>query len=344
MKNQWQITLKSQKGEYYIEGLIATQTVDRVDDKFSYKGLMSVVEECKNKNVTIDLEHEVFRDPETKKTYSRGRDLVAVGVVEDAWITEIKKNKYGVMAKVKLNKKLKRFKDILYFLENKFVNAFSIAFNAIQFSRKYIKGSSIRLLNKIRLLNIALTSMPVNPDAIITEVIRKSLNSMMEENTMVKKSCTECGHPTELKAEGEEKKDESKNPNINVAVNVGSDAKNLAKESKKVVEETKDAVKETKENLAEAKEKVEEVASDEAANKAQENSGETSEKVEVKSLVAEFKSVLTEFKSIKDSVIELNKEVKAFKETPIMKAMGNDDGVALKSENDKVKSTILSTI
>jgi len=179
--DQLSISTKSELGEekeHYITGYISTSDLDGVNDIVTGKCLDDMTKQINSGNVKLDIEHEAYKnDPTT----------IPIGK-----ITQAVRDTKGILIKAVLNRYTPRFKEIWHSLKSGFLDAFSITFRTIPsgFSKKTVNGVETRLLNKVDLLNVALTGNPCNKHAKIKEVFAKSL-STQEVNKMTKKELKE---------------------------------------------------------------------------------------------------------------------------------------------------------
>ena len=172
---------KSEK-EYYVEGIISTGDKDLYNDIVSDSCLDDMVSQLKTKNIKIDYDHEAFRDDNT---------ILPAGMVVDS-----KRVNKGVWVRTKLNPSSPKFKALWNSVKNGFVDAFSITYKVADKVNKMVGGVATRILNKVDLVNVALTGNPVNPACKIMDVFTKSLNDItLEEKQMTEEEKTET--PTE---------------------------------------------------------------------------------------------------------------------------------------------------
>ena len=190
----------SEGKKYFIEGYISTKDIDLVNDIVTENALNSMLEQLKNRNIKIDFEHEAFRgDDEFEQELNKTR--IPLGRI----ISQTKDDK-GIKIVAQLNPAWKKFdknnnvvmdfKDIWKSVKEKFLDAFSIAYVPIKTAIKRIGEKSIRLLDDINLLNVALTGNPVNPNANLTAVMAKSRDFLIENEEGDKKMSDEqkgCG-------------------------------------------------------------------------------------------------------------------------------------------------------
>ena len=195
--------------KHFVTGYISTPEQDLVNDVVTEKGLQSMLKQLKSRSITLDYEHEAWRDDPT---------ILPAGKIVDAKIDD-----RGLWVKAELNPSSPKFKSLWDSVKDGFVNAFSIAFTPVDVVIKTVEGVGVRLLNDLNLLNVALTGAPVNKGAVIDshglksvflkaiETIEKGDN-MSEEKIENKDEATPEAKPEEKKDEpkGEEKPEEKK--------------------------------------------------------------------------------------------------------------------------------------
>jgi len=173
------IEVKSEiKGEgknFYIEGHISTIDPDSANDIVTEQGQDNLVQEISSKDITMDLDHESFRN---KDGTTPSRDLNKIPVAK---ITEAKRTALGTYVKAMLNKDHPFFDNILSSIKNGFLHSFSIAYHVKEAVKKIMNGTEFRLLDKVELRNVGITGNPVNSNATFS-VSLKSHIKKMEEN------------------------------------------------------------------------------------------------------------------------------------------------------------------
>lgn len=162
------IGTKAEK-KHYITGYISTPNIDLVDDLATMICLKDVVAQLNNGNIKLDVEHEAFKGNANK---------LPIGKIVEAIL-----DKTGIWIKALINSDSPDFKSVWGSIKNGFLDAFSITFKTIDTVRKNIKGKSVRLLNKINLLNVALTGNPINQDCRIQTIFMKSIDFEQKNKT-----------------------------------------------------------------------------------------------------------------------------------------------------------------
>jgi hypothetical protein len=160
------LSLKSLEDDV-VEGAFATGDPDAYNDILTENCLEDMVEQLKALNITIDDNHESFKNvPEEEKFRSVNPLAKVVNAVRD-----------GVKINVKcvLNKANQRYEEIKSSIKNGFLHSFSFAFIPIETKSVSIDGVKHRIVNKVRLLNGCFTGIPVNPKATFSNVVLKSI-------------------------------------------------------------------------------------------------------------------------------------------------------------------------
>lgn len=176
-------TKSGRQKKYFVTGYISTGDVDIVNDIVTAKGMQSLLRQIQEKTITIDYDHETFRDNKTEHTFGT---RLPVAKIVDAKIDD-----RGIFVTAELNYDSPKFKALWNSIKNDFVNAFSIAFTPLKSVYKVIENTKVRLLDDMKLLNVAFTGVPVNPGSVITEfsmksVILKSLNAIKTSEEVLK--------------------------------------------------------------------------------------------------------------------------------------------------------------
>jgi len=114
----WETKETKEGKNYYIEGYISTPTLDQGNDIVTVECLDDMVEQLKNGNIKIDVEHDTWK----------GKPDIAIGKIVDA-----KRDNYGIKVLVMLNKDHARFKEVWNSIKNGFLDAFSIAYDVVDY-------------------------------------------------------------------------------------------------------------------------------------------------------------------------------------------------------------------
>lgn len=266
------IELKEDDNGEYIEGYIATGDKDIVNDVITSDCMTDMLSQLNARNIKCDLEHEAFRGDKKTKDYNMTK-------IPFARATKANYDGTGLTVRWIPNKDYKRFDDnnnvtltyseVKNMIKNKQLDAFSIAYIATD--AKMIADT--RMLNRVTLLNVALTGNAVNANASMRTVMLKSLDSVPD---LMKNE----GDPMDTK---ETKSDET--PKVEVK---SEDISKLTDSMKSLTEEVKSF---------ETRLKTIEEKSEEEAGKAD---GEDETKTEVKAVSEVVDGLKKEFSEVKD--------------------------------------------
>ncbi|MCF7861196.1 HK97 family phage prohead protease [Candidatus Woesearchaeota archaeon] len=306
--------------EYVVSGYISTPEVDLVNDVVTKSCMEDMLAQIKAGNVKLDFEHETIHEENLDKN--------PVGRIVDA-----KLDSKGLWVKAILNSANERFKEIWGSIKGGFLNAFSIAFKAVEAVTKYLEGKTVRLLNKVKLVNVGLTGTPVNEECRMDGIFVKAIKKLEDDADADVEEKALCVTEEGMKKEGNVlfgKEAEESNSSEK-----SGDNKTMAEEEKTPVEEAKpeetapeageeDNSVET-ESVAEEEEKSESEDTEKAAPA--EETSEPSEKVADK---AEVKALRKENANLKARVSKLEKilekpEMKAKLESAPQKQINEND-------------------
>lgn len=309
---------KGDSKNYVVEGYASTQDKDLVNDIVTKACIDDMADQLKSRSVKIDYEHETMMGDDPKE-YEVNKTKLPLGK-----ITDYKVDSKGLWIKAVLNpswKKLDKegnisisFKEVWSSVKNKFLDAFSIAYVPLRAAFTGEGEDATRLLDRVNLLNVALTGNPVNPAASMTgfdmkSVMMKSLDNMEnnEDDTMAEENLQ-----MEVK---------------NLKASVEGKDKEISKlqEEKKSLEESKESLEKEKKSLEEEKSQLEK------DKKALE---EEKEKLEQKSNEED-----NEVKSLKQKLEEQEKQIKALDEKlskPVHKGYGPENK---SNDNNKDEGT-----
>lgn len=160
---------ETKANDLFIEAYISTSGQDLVNDIVTENCLKSMLKQIVDRNIKLDFEHESFRG-EGNEEIELNKTLNPVGRITGGFIDD-----RGLMVKAVLNKYHSKSKEIFGSVKDKFLDAMSIAFIPTK-TKQVTKGSEqVRLLDDVKLLNVALTGNPVNTEAEIVSVFTKSL-------------------------------------------------------------------------------------------------------------------------------------------------------------------------
>jgi hypothetical protein len=167
---------------YFVRGYISTGDMDLVNDIVTKSCRDDIHEQFLTRDIKLDFEHETLRKGKDESELDMRISLTKVPLGK-----EIKANidEKGNFVEFELNpdwKKfdskgnvVKTFHEVWREIKSQFLDAFSIAYIPIKTQAKNINGVMTRLLDKINIVNIALTGNPINPKASMESAFTKSL-------------------------------------------------------------------------------------------------------------------------------------------------------------------------
>ncbi len=318
------IEVKSDGENIFVEGYVATDDLDLVNDIVTKGCMLDMAEQMAHRTIKLDFEHESMRgDNDLDRQLNKTINPVAK-------IEDFSMDKKGLKIKAKLNQHTPRFNEIKNSIEEGFLDAFSIAYIPTETKDEFRNGQEIRLLDKVNLLNIAFTGTAINPQATIEKVFMKSLDYLKAKPKKPKPQPDPHKEPDEDEDDEEEgktgehskkkkKKEEDKNNNHeNDIIKLQEVKDNMTEDEEKKKSEEEAAEKEKVE--AEEKAKAEAKAEDEAkvAKEAEEKEAADKETAEKDAADKE------EVKALKEKIEAQGKEIEEIKSVivkPIKKSM-----------------------
>lgn len=297
---------KAQKQRYMIGGYISTGDLDLVNDIATEACRKDLSAQFKGRSIKLDYDHETIRADRMQSEFDSRLNLTKP-VLGKAVSEE--NDGIGNMVWFELNKNWKKFdpqgnvtmdfKSVWEDIENGYYDAFSIAYVPVKTQMQMKNDTQVRLLDKVNLINVALTGNPVNPAAKMMDfsaVMAKSLEYMKEkeDNTMEAelKSRVE-----ELEKQLKEMKSHSQENNGGIMMEKENEAKPEAKAEPQVKPEAKAKAEDYKDEESESEDKE-----DKKEGKSQE--------FDAKSF-AEMKSTVADLKSKVEELEKANKEIKS---------------------------------
>ena len=161
-----EIITKAQK-RYIVSGYISTMDLDLAGDQVTSECLQDMLSQIQNGSVKMDWEHETILEQDLNKV-PRARIIPESAKVDGK----------GLWVEAEINPDHKDFNEIWGSIKNKFLDAFSIAFRPVEAVVKWMGDKAIRILNKIKLINVGITGNPVNEEAKMDAVIVKALTAL----------------------------------------------------------------------------------------------------------------------------------------------------------------------
>ena len=293
------------KEKIFMEGLISTTDKDLVNDIVTKNCLESMQKQILERNIKLDIEHEAFRGNSVEEK-EINKTLIPAGKIIDATVREQEQG-FGLLVKSELNNFRNDFENIKGNVIERFLDSYSIAFIPTKISNKSLNGEEIRLLDDVRLLNVALTGNPVNTHAQNLDVFLKSIDAV-EEYKQEKEDNPEIEHRLEVKN------------NTHV-----SDTKKTIRRLKKMSEE--EAKPEVTEEATETEEAVE-PAEPEEVETPEKEAEQKSELKTLKELVEKQSTELAEIKALLIKPIHKSLAEPQIKEMSIQKEVNPLDAIA----------------
>lgn len=283
------------KGEehLFVEGDISTNDIDLVNDIMTVNCQKSMQKQILERTMKLDLEHEAFRG-ETAEEKEINKTRIPAGKLVDAVVKDLGNDRYSTRVKGEINRHNPRYKEIKGNLLEGYLDAFSVAFLPTDISYEKKDGKAIRMLNDVRLLNIALTGNPCNTKAQLVDVFMKSMDAVEEYKKL-----------KELDPTIESKLVVKDNSHSQVGDDLDNKQLNLKNNSK--MTDNKDG------NGIDTKD----FKNVEAEQKAMQS--------EFKALNEKYDAIVKDNVSLKESMVEISKELKKITEalnTPIHKSTG----------------------
>lgn len=169
------------KGEehLFVEGDISTNDIDLVDDIMTKECQESMQKQILERNMKLDIEHEAFKgDTHEEKEISKTK--IPAGKLIDSTVKDLGKGRYSTRVKGEINRNNPNYKSIKGNLTEKYLDAFSVAFLPTDITYEKKGNTDVRMLNDVRLLNVALTGNPCNTKAQLTNIMTKSMDAIEE--------------------------------------------------------------------------------------------------------------------------------------------------------------------
>ena len=182
---------------YFIEGHIDSGDLDLVNDIVTDNCMEDISTQFKARTIKLDLDHETLREEKSDiQNINLTRMPLGKAISED-------KDQKGNKVKFELNPTWKKFdlngsvtmtfNDVWTSVKSGYYDSFSIAYVPIRTAMKTVGESQARLLDKVNMINVALTGNPINPGASMTSVMAKSLSWLKEREDMEDKGLPKRG-------------------------------------------------------------------------------------------------------------------------------------------------------
>jgi len=163
----------------FVEGDISTNDIDLVNDSMTKACQESMQRQILERNMKLDLEHEAFKG-ESHEEKEINKTKIPAGKLIDATVKDLGKDRFSTRVKGEINVHNPNYQMIKGNLMDSYLDAFSVAFLPTAIAHEEREGKTIRLLNDVKLLNVALTGNPCNTKAQLTEIFTKSMDAVEE--------------------------------------------------------------------------------------------------------------------------------------------------------------------
>ena len=178
---------KAKKTRFFIKGHIDTEELDLVNDIVTKSCMADIQMQLKKRNIKLDLDHETLRKGKDGSEFDAKLNLTKLPLGKAINETLDKK---GNLVEFELNSNWKKldskgnvvtsFAEVWDNIKSGFYDALSIAYVPLKTAYRTLKFGKARLLDRINLINVALTGNPINPGATISSVMAKSLEYLKE--------------------------------------------------------------------------------------------------------------------------------------------------------------------
>jgi len=163
----------------FVEGDISTNDIDLVNDIMTKECQESMQKQILERNMKLDIEHEAFRGDTTEEK-EINKTKIPAGKLIDATVKELGNDRYSTRVKGEINRFNPNYESIKGNLKDAYLDAFSVAFLPTDISTKKVGEKTIRLLNDVILLNVALTGNPCNTKAQLIDIVAKSMDAVAD--------------------------------------------------------------------------------------------------------------------------------------------------------------------
>jgi hypothetical protein len=175
------VNLVEIKGEehLFVEGDISTNDIDLVNDIMTKECQESMQKQIMERSMKLDIEHEAFQG-NSHEEREINKTKIPAGKLIDATVKDLGEKRYSTRVKGEINRHNPRYKEIKGNLLENYLDAFSVAFLPTDIKWTEKNGEKIRLLNDVKLLNVALTGNPCNTKAQLVDIFTKSMDAVEE--------------------------------------------------------------------------------------------------------------------------------------------------------------------
>lgn len=155
-------------------GVMIDTRPDLYNDICTKACLKDMVSQMHERKMTMDLEHETFRGDTNA---SLNKATIPISKITESAYQDTGDGHGIVQIKDQLNRHNYRYNEVAGSIKDGYLTAYSIAYRPEKVSFKSVGGKQYRILDKVSLLNVTYTGVPVNPRAEIGGVQMKSNHS-----------------------------------------------------------------------------------------------------------------------------------------------------------------------
>ena len=179
------INIVNLKGEehLFVEGDISTTDIDLVNDIMTKECQESIQKQIMEGSLKLDLEHEAFRG-ESHEEKEIAKTKIPAGKLIDSTVKDLGEERFSTRVKGEINRHNPNYKAIKGNLTEGYLDAFSVAFLPTDVTYDVKNGERVRMLNDVKLLNVALTGNPCNTKAQLSDIFMKSMDAVEEYKRM----------------------------------------------------------------------------------------------------------------------------------------------------------------
>jgi len=181
------VNIVNLKGEehLFVEGDISTNDIDLVNDVMTKECQESMQKQIMEGSLKLDLEHEAFRG-ESHEEKEIAKTKIPAGKLIDSTVKDLGDDRFSTRVKGEINRHNPNYKAIKGNLTEGYLDAFSVAFLPTDVTYDIKDGERVRMLNDVKLLNVALTGNPCNTKAQLNDIFMKSMDAVEEYKRMKK--------------------------------------------------------------------------------------------------------------------------------------------------------------
>lgn len=282
---QFQEIIIKGKKKYVISGYISTKSIDGVNDLVTEDCLQDMDLQIKEGIIALkfDKDHETIIE-ENLGLNPRGK------------ILESNVDAKGLWVKAEINPHHKEFNELWGSIKDGYLDAFSITFKPIEAMTQWVGNKSIRVLSKVKLINVGITGNPINEECKIENVVAKALmgmNNPLDHTSHSSKSKEEVENTAKMEEEKKTEAEQEDNSEEGTKSDESSESNETEAKSNLEADVTKlkAQVKELKKKLSEKEEEAKKYKADsdkeDDGDSKESKSGESELKSEIKSLQAE---------------------------------------------------------